>query len=291
MATNAMTLNPAEIIMEELNPKGIQKSFYGKAYVFKVNGAEYLMSYDTIVASVKGAEIVRHWDGWSATSGKHIRAFCGINKKEYTKQPMQDCSELNDVLKEYLRKTKQKQELKPCIENLLEIYKTQPATNDTFEPYVKIFSSDVSDEIKDKEMKEVISDFIKNSDDEEMSLDDCLFMWEDIEDQKEDILRNYVFRTIPYGEYVACYFRNGQRTFRQTNHLYDCSFFIDKYGDIYCSHLWPGSEVFKLRKIIDDKMQVNLRNGRTIQKNIETVRVELKEEAIEEIKKLGEHAF
>ena len=27
--------------------------------------------------------LVRLWDGWSATTGRHIKAFCGLNKAAY----------------------------------------------------------------------------------------------------------------------------------------------------------------------------------------------------------------
>lgn len=28
-------------------------------------------------------ELVKLWDGWSATTGRHIKAFCGLNKAAY----------------------------------------------------------------------------------------------------------------------------------------------------------------------------------------------------------------
>lgn len=60
-----------------------QQSFYGKAHIYVIKDWEYLMSYETIVASrnTKTGKIRRHWDGWSATTGRHIAAFCGLNKK------------------------------------------------------------------------------------------------------------------------------------------------------------------------------------------------------------------
>lgn len=30
----------------------------------------------------------RLWGGWSATTGRHIAAFCGMNKKEFTNLPL-----------------------------------------------------------------------------------------------------------------------------------------------------------------------------------------------------------
>lgn len=73
----------------ELQPIGSQKSFYGKAYVVRENdGTERLFSYDTeIIVRYPDGRLQRIWDGWSATTGRHIKAFCGINKKEYDKLP------------------------------------------------------------------------------------------------------------------------------------------------------------------------------------------------------------
>lgn len=74
-----------------LLPTDGHKSFYGKAIVFYLNGRECLRSYNTIVASrTYDGEIHRHWSGWSATTGRHIRAFCGLNKKEFDKLPTED---------------------------------------------------------------------------------------------------------------------------------------------------------------------------------------------------------
>ena len=72
----------------ELSPVDGRKSFYGKAKVLiDENGTKYLLSYDTIVASRNAdGKLFNHWDGWSATTGRHIKAFCGLNKKEFEKQ-------------------------------------------------------------------------------------------------------------------------------------------------------------------------------------------------------------
>ena len=73
----------------ELSPVDGRKSFYGKAKVLINNesGTRYLLSYDTIVASkTSDGRLFSHWDGWSATTGRHIKAFCGLNKKEFLKQ-------------------------------------------------------------------------------------------------------------------------------------------------------------------------------------------------------------
>ena len=55
-----------------------------KARVFKdSNGDEFLISYDTIVLAKNGGKLYRKWDSWSATTGRHIKEYCGLNKKQY----------------------------------------------------------------------------------------------------------------------------------------------------------------------------------------------------------------
>ena len=75
----------------ELSPKNNQKSFYGKARVCIMdNGDEVLISYDTPVIR-KDAEgnLYRLWGGWSATTGRHVASYCGLNKKQYLALPYQ----------------------------------------------------------------------------------------------------------------------------------------------------------------------------------------------------------
>lgn len=69
----------------ELIPMTGQKSFYGKAVVVvEDNGTETLYSYGTpIVKRLVSGELVKMWDGWTATTGRHIKAFCGLNKPAY----------------------------------------------------------------------------------------------------------------------------------------------------------------------------------------------------------------
>lgn len=61
------------------------KSFYGKAVVEVANdGTETLYSYNTaIIKRTAAGELVKLWDGWSVTTGRHIKAFCGLNKAAY----------------------------------------------------------------------------------------------------------------------------------------------------------------------------------------------------------------
>lgn len=66
----------------ELKPTDGRKSFYGKAVVMvEDNGTETLYSYNTpIIKRLVSGELVKIWDGWTATTGRHIKAFCGLNK-------------------------------------------------------------------------------------------------------------------------------------------------------------------------------------------------------------------
>lgn len=69
----------------ELTPADGRKSFYGKAVVIvEDNGTETLYSYGTpIIKRLVSGELVKLWSGWSATTGRHIQAFCGLNKAAY----------------------------------------------------------------------------------------------------------------------------------------------------------------------------------------------------------------
>lgn len=73
--------------MYELTPTNGRKSFYGKARVLiDDDGTETLYSYNTpIIKRTTSGELVKLWDGWSATTGRHIVAFCGPNKAQYIK--------------------------------------------------------------------------------------------------------------------------------------------------------------------------------------------------------------
>ena len=69
----------------ELRPTDGRKSFYGKAVVtIDADGTETLSSYNTpIIKRTVSGELVKLWDGWTATTGRHIKAFCGLNKAQY----------------------------------------------------------------------------------------------------------------------------------------------------------------------------------------------------------------
>lgn len=74
----------------ELIPTNGRKSFYGKAIVcVDDSGAETLYSYGTpVVKREPSGAILRLWGGWSATTGNHIKSFCGMNKAEFTALPV-----------------------------------------------------------------------------------------------------------------------------------------------------------------------------------------------------------
>lgn len=71
--------------MYELIPDNGRKSFYGKAkIVIDDNGNETLYSYDTpIIQRDTNGKLTKLWNGWSNTTGAHIKAFCGLDKKSY----------------------------------------------------------------------------------------------------------------------------------------------------------------------------------------------------------------
>lgn len=73
----------------ELNPTTNQKFFYGKAIVsVDDEGNETLLSYNTpIIRRDNYGNLFRLWEGWSSTTGKHIKAFCGLNKSGYEALP------------------------------------------------------------------------------------------------------------------------------------------------------------------------------------------------------------
>ena len=55
-----------------------------KARVFKdSDGDEFLYSYDTPVLLNHNGKLYRLWNGWTATTGRHIKEYCGLNKKQY----------------------------------------------------------------------------------------------------------------------------------------------------------------------------------------------------------------
>lgn len=73
--------------VRELVPNDSHKSFYGKAKVITDGITEYLYSYNTPIMALYHGVYYRLWDGWTATTGRHIKAFSGLNKKQYQALP------------------------------------------------------------------------------------------------------------------------------------------------------------------------------------------------------------
>ena len=82
--------NQTERVYEPL-PHDSRKSFYGKCKVYHMkDGTEYLKSYDTIVMRRDpDGTLHRTWSGWSATTGRHVAAFCGYNKAAWDRMAVE----------------------------------------------------------------------------------------------------------------------------------------------------------------------------------------------------------
>lgn len=78
--------------MYELSPSGneTRKSFCHKAIVVEnERGDQTLFSYLTPIITRKvDGEILRHWDGWTITTGRHITSFCGLHKEQFLALPV-----------------------------------------------------------------------------------------------------------------------------------------------------------------------------------------------------------
>lgn len=74
----------------KLIPNDSHKSFYGKARVMDfTSGAKVLYSYNTpVIVELPDGKMFDLWGGWSATTGRHIRAFCGLGKKQVLELPL-----------------------------------------------------------------------------------------------------------------------------------------------------------------------------------------------------------
>ena len=72
-------------MLYDLKPIDGRKSFYGKAKIYlEENGDKTLYSYGTKILTItKEGKYIKFWNDWSATTGRHIAAFCGLNKKQY----------------------------------------------------------------------------------------------------------------------------------------------------------------------------------------------------------------
>lgn len=62
-----------------------RKSFYGKAKYFRDYGILFLRSYSTDVAAIVDGTVYRLWNGYSATTQRHINEFLlQAGYREYT---------------------------------------------------------------------------------------------------------------------------------------------------------------------------------------------------------------
>ena len=74
----------------EISPVDGRKSFYGKCAVFEIKGKKYLRSYETVVMfRDENGNFHRVYDGFTATTGRHIKAFSGMNKKAFLNLPLE----------------------------------------------------------------------------------------------------------------------------------------------------------------------------------------------------------
>ena len=88
------------LMVDELKPRYGSKSFYGKARIAHVESKsgriyEILISYNTAVCMIDSkGHFVRLWNGYSATTAKHIAAFMnryglpGVGKHEWLEMPI-----------------------------------------------------------------------------------------------------------------------------------------------------------------------------------------------------------
>ena len=71
--------------MYYLMPTNGQKSFGNKAVVeINDDGNETLYSYNThIITKTTDGKLIKLYNGWSQTTGRHIKSFCGLNKAQF----------------------------------------------------------------------------------------------------------------------------------------------------------------------------------------------------------------
>ena len=63
------------------NEKGEKFCSGSPLVVVNDNGEKVLFSYCTeIMKETKSGQFLRRWPNWSMTTGRHIKAFCGLNK-------------------------------------------------------------------------------------------------------------------------------------------------------------------------------------------------------------------
>ena len=83
-----------------------QKSFYGKAIVTEYNDNYIVLtSYDTEVCRIENGRFIRMWEGYSATTMRHVNAFIdlfgidGGGKKWWDQLPVDNRNIITDIIK------------------------------------------------------------------------------------------------------------------------------------------------------------------------------------------------
>ena len=78
-----------------LKPKGTQKSFGRKATVKEYeNGDKILFSYLVpVLKQTKEGKLIRLWDGYSNTTGRHVESFAGITGSYFKSMPVKELGE------------------------------------------------------------------------------------------------------------------------------------------------------------------------------------------------------
>lgn len=135
----------------ELIPNNGRKSFYGKAVVDTLDdGSQVLYSYNTpIIKKYPNGELKRLYDGWSATTGAHIKAFCGLDKKGFLNL---EYEQFNESLNKGRKLKESKHSLKESV------------TDDYFD-LIDLLAETASDYLKDNpeyDKYDAISDAINN---------------------------------------------------------------------------------------------------------------------------------
>lgn len=86
----------------QLQPVDGRKSFYGKAYVEEYSDrTKVLYSYNTPVAAYKNGILYRLWEGYSATTMRHVKAFTeflGIGFRGKNQWDGMEVSPIRDIL-------------------------------------------------------------------------------------------------------------------------------------------------------------------------------------------------
>ena len=81
-----------------------QKSFGGKAKIREEENSKILISYNTEIVSVSNGKITSLYDGWSQTTGKHIKEFfqqlygVEVNKKIFEKIQNKEITTINELM-------------------------------------------------------------------------------------------------------------------------------------------------------------------------------------------------